>query len=267
MKKDKKFVIAAVLALLVLVPASSGFGVNGAIFKEEVSPGQDLAHKITVSNIGENTSLKEFTASIYGFARTINGVNIEIPPEKDTGSFTARPFLTIEPDRFSIEPNETKTLFLNGTVPEDVGSGGRYAIAAICIQPDIRNGVAVLTEIQIPVYLTIKDGELIKTGIINSLNASKNNETLAVDITFENTGNVHYKPLAEVTLKDQTGQIMDEKKMDLDKANPVLPKNSYLFKMKIGSVVNLDSGTYTIEAKVTNEDGIVLDSKETEIEI
>jgi hypothetical protein len=127
MHKDINFAIVVFLALLLLAPASSGFGVSGAVFKEDISPGQELIHRIVVSN-NENASAQEFTADVYGYSRTVRGANMGLPPENDTGLFTARPFLSVEPNKFSLGPGETKFLFLNGTVPENVGSGGRYAL-------------------------------------------------------------------------------------------------------------------------------------------
>jgi hypothetical protein len=267
MKKDIKFAMSAFLALLVLVPASTGFGVGGAIFIADVSPGQELSHVISIWT-KENTTPKNFTAEVYGYARTIDGVNIEVPPENDTGSFTARPFLSIEPKSFSMGPGERTFLYLNGTVPEDVGDGGRYAIVAISTVPDASVGVSVSTAIEVPVLLTIQNGNLIRTGNITALQASQSDEGVAVDMILQNTGNVHYKPIAEAVLMDETSsKVLAKAEIDLNNSNTILPMDSYLFKMKLIPEGGFSPGKYTVEGKVTLEDGTVLDSKETEFEI
>lgn len=266
MHKNIKFATIAFLALLMLVPASSGFGVSGAVFREDVSPGQELTHRITVSN-KEDASTQNLTAKVYGYSRTIRGANMEISPENDTGSFTARPFLSVEPESFSLEPGETKFLFLNGTVPEDVRSGGRYALVAIKTSPKRSETISISTAIQVLVLLTINDGNLIQTGEIKSLEASQTNSSVAVNLILENTGNIHYRPLAQALLKDQSGQVLAQTEVDFDDSSTILPTNSYLFEMNLLPEGALSPGKYAVEGKVTLEDGTVLDSRETEIEI
>lgn len=251
---------------MLLVPASSAFGLAGTIFKEQVSPGQELSHKITVSN-EKNASLVNLTAEIYGFARNIKGIDIEVPIENDTGTFTARPFLSIEPESFSLGPGEARTLFLNGTVPEDIGSGGKYALVAIKTVPKASKGVSITTAIHAYVLLTIKDGDLIQTGNITALETSKDDNGAKVNLIFENTGNVHYKPLVEAVLKDGAGKILAQGEIKKGPPSYVLPKSSYLFEMTLLPEGGLSSGKYIVEGKVTMEDGTVLDSKETAFEI
>lgn len=268
---DTKFVFAATLVLSMLIPPSAGFGISGAIFDEEVSPGQRIVHEINVSSQADESPLN-MTAEIYGFARTLDGTNIELSPEKDVGPFTARPFLSIEPKRFHLEPGERKTLNLTGTVPEDVGSGGRYAIVAIKTAPEAlsdsnRNSISISTAIEAIVLLTIKDSELLQTGNITNLEASKGNESVTVDITFENTGNIHYKPFIEAVLKNDKGVVLVQREIDLEKTGTLLPANSRLYRIELVPETSLDPGTYTIEAKAFKNDGAVLDSKETTIKV
>jgi hypothetical protein len=260
--KVAKFAFAAFLVLLMLVPPSVGLGIGGAIFIEDVSPGQKLVHEITVSN-DENISIQNMTAEVYGFERSLDGVNVEIPLENDTGSFTARPFLSVEPKILDLGPGERKTLLLTGTVPEDVGPGGKYALVIIKTAPKVNSGISISTAIQVVVLLTIKDSKLIRTGNISGLTASKaDNESVAVAITFENTGNIHYKPFVEATLKSENSDILaNEEPKEID--GTILPMNLRLCKVNLVSKTSLPPGTYTVEAKVTNEDGTVLDSKET----
>jgi hypothetical protein len=260
--KVAKFTFAAFLSILMLVPLSVGFGVGGAIFVEDVSPGQKLVHEITVLN-DENESIQNMAAEVYGFARSLDGVNVEIPLENDTGSFTARPFLSVEPKSFDLGPGEQKTLLLTGTVPEDVGPGGKYALVVIKTVPKVRSGISFSAAIQVVVQLTVNGTELIKTGNITDLTASKGkNESVAVDITFENTGNIHYKPFVGATLKSEKGDVLaNEEPKQVD--GSILPMNLRLIKVDLVPDTSLAPGTYTVEAKVTKEDGTVLDSKET----
>lgn len=263
--KGMQFVFVALLAVSLLTSISSAFGVSGTIFKEEVSPGQKLIHEIVVSS-KENDSALNMTADVYGFAMSQGGNNIELPPEEDQGIYTARPFLSVEPRNFTLEPGEKETILLSGTVPEDVGSGGRYAIVAIKTAPEASGNVMVSTAIEALVLLTIKDSELIRTGDIKNVTALKGDEGLEVEILFENTGNVHYKPLVSAYLLDEDGTVL-AKQDPIEELSSVLPNNSRLSKANLITESDLVPGTYSIESKIALDDGTLLDSDRTTFEV
>lgn len=261
--KFAKFAFSALLALFILVTLSAGFGVGGAIFVEDVSPGQKLTHEITVSN-DENTTIQNMSAVIYGFARSLDGVNVEIPEENDTSSFTARPFLSVEPEVFDLLPGERKTLLLTGTVPEDAGPGGKYALVVVKTAPEAQSAsISISTAIQVVVMLTVNGTDITRTGNISDLTASKNDDgNVEADITFKNTGNIHYKPFVDAVLKSENGEILaSDQPKQVD--GSILPMGLRLCKVDLSPKTAIASGTYIVEATVTLEDGTVLDSKET----
>jgi hypothetical protein len=260
-----KFALVALLSILVLVPSSAAFGVSGVVFREEVSPGQELVHEITVSS-KEDDSPQEMMAELYGFAMSEGGVYKELSPEEDTGPYSARPFLSIEPKSFTLEPGKAVKLLLTGTVPEDVGSGGRYAIVTITTAPEEGGNVMVSTAIQVLVLLTIKDSELELTGEISDLVASMADGNVSVDLLFENTGNVHYKPLVGAVLLDEAGEIVAQQELK-EEGTSILPTNSRLVKMALVPDAVLEPGTYTVEATVALDDGTVLATEDTTVEV
>lgn len=265
-----EFAVVAFIALSVLAPTSTAFGLSGATFMEEVSPGQELVHTISIS-AGENESLKNMTAEVFGFERNLAGSNIELSPDRDTGPYSARPFLSVEPKSFDLEPGERKTLLLTGTVPDDVGSGGRYALVSISTEPAEpaeRGGgqVMVSTGIQVTVLLTIKDSELIKTGEISDLSTSMVDGNVTVDVTFDNTGNVHYKPFVGANLLDEDGEVAASVE-PAETRRSILPTNSRFVSMTLVPDAVLEPGTYTVEATVALDDGTVLATEETTVEV
>lgn len=262
-----EFTVVAFIALSVLAPTSAAFGLSGATFMEEVSPGQELVHAISIS-AGENESLKNMTAEVFGFERNLAGSNIELSPDRDTGPYSARPFLSVEPKSFDLEPGQRKTLLLTGTVPDDVGSGGRYALVSISTEPAERGGgqVMVSTGIQVTVLLTIKDSELIKTGEISDLSTSMVDGNVSVDVTFDNTGNVHYKPLVGANLLNEDGEVVASV-VPAETRRSILPTGSRLVSMTLVPEAELEPGTYTVEATVALDDGTVLAAEETTIEV
>lgn len=255
----------AILVASMLITPSLGFGISGAVFKEEVSPGQKLVHEITVSSSEDDMPLN-MTAEVYGFAMNQGGANIELSPEEDIGSNSARPFLSVEPRSFTLDPGERERLLLTGTVPEDVGSGGRYALVTITTAPEEAGSVMVSTAIQVLVLLTIKDSELFRSGKITDLAVSMNDDNVSVDLVFENTGNVHYKPLVGAALKGDDGEILAYLEPTQIKSS-ILPTNSRLCRVELVSDGDLLPGNYTLEATVTLEDGTVLDARKTTFQV
>jgi hypothetical protein len=260
-KNAIKLTLAALFAACILISTSSAFGVTGAIFEKDVSPGEDLVHIITVIN-GENDSSQNMTAEVVGYVTNKGGANVALMPEDDTGIYTARPFLSVEPASFTLGPGETKTVRLTGRVPEDVGSGGRYASVLIKPEPKPAKGgnIRILTAIQVLVLLTIKDSEIARTGEISNLSANKTDDGLSVEFLFKNTGNVGYKPRAEAELLDRNGDVVASFGPEVDR---VLPTNSRIFKFKIVPEKQLAPGTYEIKATAKLDNDTVLAAQKT----
>lgn len=266
--KDAKPTLMAIFVLSVIIPLSSGFLIDSMEFKGDVSPGQKLIHEINVSS-GVGDPIQNLTANIYGWAMTEDGAYIELSPEDDKGDSTARPFLSIEPKSFVLVPGKVERLNITGTVPNDVSPGTKYALVTIKTvpMPEEGNVVLISTAYQVLVILNIKGTDLIKTGEITDLSASMINQNVTVDLLFKNTGNTHYKPLVEAILKNENGKELAKFGPERTRPESVLPSNLRRFNVSLVSEEDLSPGKYTVEGKVSLEDGTVLDSKETEFEI
>jgi hypothetical protein len=260
-----KFAATALLFWMILISTSTGFTISGAVFINTVSPGQELVHEVTLSADQNDTPLN-MTAEVYGFAISENGANVQLLPEKDTGRYSARQFLRVSPKSFQLLPGGTQKVLITGTVPEDVGSGGRYALVTIKTAPIGEGNVAVSTAVQVPVLLKIADSDFAFTGKIASLDALKADRNISLNLEFENTGNVHYTPFVGAVLKSTDGRVLAE--VDPEQLSQIiLPNDLRLCKIDLIPEAELAPGTYRISASVTMKDGTVLDSKETQIDI
>lgn len=262
--RDIKSAFLAFLVIFLVISTSAGLSVSGAAFIGDVSPGQKIVHTMTVS-LGDNDTPQKMTANVYGFAMSMDGTNIELSPKDDASPFTARTFLSVEPKNFTVDPGVPQKVNLTGTVPEDSEPGGRYAIVSLKTVPEGDKSISITSEFQVLVLLTIKDSAQVKTGTITDLNVSTGNN-VSVNLVFENTGNVYYKPFIGAVLKGDNGQVVIEippKKISAI----ILPTNSRRCSFDVAPLSNLTSGEYSIEAKVTLEDGTLLDSKEIELKI
>jgi hypothetical protein len=134
--------------------------------------------------------------------------------------------------------------------------------------PELSEGTKVMitTVIETLVLLTIKDSDLVMTGEITNLSASINDDIVSVGLLFENNGNVHYAPFVGAVLKNKDGQVVAEL-APTQLLSSILPTYTRLCMVEMVPDGDLLPGTYTAEATVTLEDGTVLDTEETTLEI
>jgi len=257
-----RFAICALFMLLVLsaIAPASGRRVDGSILKADVTPGEHIRHEMTLK-IGEDEQAVDAKADIMGFGTNINGGNDYVVPDNDTSPYSARTFLKIEPESVHLEPGVPVKVILEGDVPEDVGSGGRYAIINIHTIPQGSGTVGFATSILVPIYLKINGTDLVMTGEITGINVSNDG---VLSISFENTGNYHYGVSAEVLLKDEGDNIV---KSVSSKNGTALPAVPYPFTISLNPEGDLTSGTYAIEAKVIRRDGTVLDTEDANFKV
>jgi len=261
-KMRSRSAICAFCLLLILsavLPASE-LRVDNAILKADVVPGEKIRHEMTV-RIGGDDQPVEAVAEVKGFGTNVHGSIDLVDPDDDLSPYSAREFFEINPGSFWLEPGVPVTVVLEGEVPKDVGSGGRYALVDIHTAPQGTGTVGVATAVIVPIYLTIKGTEILKTGEIDGIEVSDEG---VLSIFYENTGNYHYGVTAEVTLTDDAGEVV--KNFTTQKGTS-LPAVTYPFTIPLNPDGDLAPGTYTVEAEVTLEDGTVLDTAETTIEV
>lgn len=134
--------------------------------------------------------------------------------------------------------------------------------------PRFESGVGSITAINAPIILTIKGTKQNQTGNIINLIASGSlsAQRLNVTLNFLNTGNYHYKALAKIDLKDGSGNNLANASTPLE-VGSIYPATTRQFKLSLKPESELKPGAYIINASVNLEDGTVLATKETSLEI
>ena len=263
---NSKFVAAVAMGVvllmtLVVTPASAnpGLTVNGALLITDVTAGQTLTHKIIVS-ISDKDSATDISVQVVGMQQSQAGASELLEPSKDTGDYSARAYITVDKESFHLEPGGSQELTATINIPSDVGAGGRYAIINIQTKPAGQGSVGVITAVNIPIYLTIKDSQLIHTGKITGITTSEPLSGQPVDIltTFQNTGNHHFKVKSEVTVSDAQGEVLDTIYTALTPSS-LIPTMSSQLKATYIPKGELTPGVYTIKSKVMRDDGTILD--------
>lgn len=268
MKLNLPVSIACLMSIIFFIslPLSSALGVNGATLVTDVTPGEAIHHEMIVS-LGKSEAPMDLIAGLTGMNQTLAGTYLAVDKKNDTGSFTARPFLNISPTSFHLDSGGSQKVILEGTVPQNVGEGGRYALVTFKSGPLGNRSVGVLAEIQVPVALTISGSKLVRTGNITSIKmdepilAKQQNLTLI----FRNTGNIHYRTLVEAALKDKDGNNLAN--ATTKSGSSINPSSSRLFKLKIVPKNELQPGTYTVSAHVELENGTLIAAKEAKFEL
>jgi len=229
---------------------------TGSLLEQDVSPGEEISHKIIISLSGNETTMQAI-GGIYGYGMGLDGSRIPQNDSDEMAPYSAAGFLKLVPQNATIEPGKPAEFIIEGRVPKDVGSGGRYALAEIHTPPQGNGQIGIALATIAPIRLTISGTDLIETGNITSVNASRDN----VSIIFKNTGNHHFKASAKATLKDEAKKVVASSEAPL-MSTALVPTASWLFKMPFDLGANLNPGTYTVSVSVIHENGSVLDTVE-----
>ncbi|HSD57369.1 MAG TPA: hypothetical protein VLB04_04230 [Methanotrichaceae archaeon] len=260
-----------VFFLLIFMPASSALGVEGVIFEAEAAPGQHVDHEMTVS-LRENEAPLDLQVDIQDWGQTLDGSNQELE-EGAKSSCSARGFLQASPSSFHLEPGGSQKVLVEGDVPENVGSGGRYALISVHSLPTVEEdeesegNVGVAVAINALVRLTIPGTERLREGEITDMKIEDPTscEHQNISLIFKNTGNYHYKACAKAALKDEEGNLLVNSSSPL--SSNMIPSASRIFFVSLRPEKELLPGTYRISATVEQEGGSVLASKDTEIKV
>jgi len=261
-------VVAMLVSLLtgVFVSADPGLMVIGAVCEGEVVPGESYIHKITVG-IRETDSAMDMQIDVMGWGQSLQGIAQALRASEDTSSYSAREYITVEPESFHLEPGHSQDVIASIHIPGDVGSGGRYAIIYIHSAPAGEGQVAVVSAVNTLVLLTIKDSQLAHEGKITEFTVSEVVSGQPIDIltTFQNTGNHHFKIKGEVTISDTQGEVLDTIYIPLTPS--VIPTMSRQLKSSFVPQGELPLGVYSVTSKVMLEDGTLLDETQSTFEV
>ena len=254
-----------VLLSIIGVSISSAISIDGAVFRADVAPGQHVTHVIT---LGKSDIPLNFTVKVMGFGQTLEGDNAQLEDNLDVSPYTARPFLRVNVSNFQLDPGQSQKILLEGDIPANVGSGGRYALVVFRSIPNSNKTIKVITGVDIPILLTIAGPEQINKGEITDLKVEEpvSAQQQNVSMTFKNTGNYHYRAQANASLMDKNGNILGNFSSPVSTGS-IIPTTSRLFEIKVNPSSPLKPGTYNVKASVNFEDGAILATKETSFEI
>ncbi len=262
--------------LLALAPASlatppaqdadTGLSVSNAKLELTLAPGKSYVHSMVVA-LGAKAQPLDLTVEARGFGMSLQGSFLALPADQDRSPQSARRFITkIDQPSFRLEPGRAHPVNVTIELPADAGTDPRYAIIYIASQPvSTGNAVANILAASVPVVITPTGAQVRNTGSITDLkvNATGAGAPIEVLTTVRNTGNLHFKVRSEATIIDPRGQPVATVRSPLS-GTSIIP--TFAQQLRAAYAVldrpqGLPAGAYTVDVKVSREDGTLLDSR------
>jgi hypothetical protein len=267
-QKSRKMATMALVFLLLmvlcLVPVSA-IGVMGAKYLNSVAPGGTDIHTMTVSN-GADQKPTDIQIDVMGFGQAMEKGYIGLDPANDLSPYSGRKLITLSSTTLHLEPGTSKEVKATINVPQNMGSGGRYAI--ISVHALAKTGESVTTGINVPVFITVSGTKPTESGSIQKVDTGNVaiGQPITVTTTFTNTGNYHYyNTINKVTVSDSKGNLIANISTS-PSPFAIIPGNTVQFiaKPEIGT---LGIGSYTVHSAISLGDGRILDEKTATFEI
>ena len=141
--------------ILILFPFPAGaIKVGGSIYTGSITPGGSAVHIMNISTSPEDSAM-DLTVDILGLGQSLEQTNTGLAPEKDTSPYSARTFITVSPKTFHLEPGKSQEVKATINVPQNAGTGGRYAMITIHNAPTGNGTTLIVTAISVPMVITL----------------------------------------------------------------------------------------------------------------
>ncbi len=244
MQKDVKFKICAVFVLVVILfltktasaqtlPAE-GLSISPPIIELTLNPSQSYNQSIRLTNPTKN--LIEVYPTVMNFgAQGESGEPAFYPATSESAKYSLANWVKFDQNKIALMPEQVVEWTYRVDVPADVEPGGHYGVVFFGSQPP--EPVAKTTQVAISsmvgaLILGRTGGEITETGSIEEFSARRFYLKPPIDFTLrvKNSGNVHFKPLGEITIQNLFGS-KDTTAVNAEKGN-VLPGSTRKFTVK-----------------------------------
>lgn len=237
MKLIRVLLITVIAVMAAAAAAEAGVSITPDRHILRLSPGESQTVEYQVYNSGPQA------------------LEIEIEPEDWSGVEMADirgiySWVSVEPEEFKVEPNQTRPFRVRVTAPADV-DGEMVGMLFLCYKEDkgsplnIRNGI--------PLYLVIEGTERYSAQIEKievEYEQKAERRSLDIMVSVYNNGNIHIAPDISVFLQDSRGKQIQ--KFFLKGPKIILRNKSHTFRFGWRNPV-LAEGDYTVWAEISYE--------------
>jgi hypothetical protein len=243
--------LSPVLAVALMVVFSSsvsagGLTVLGGKIETTVQSGRDYSYSMQVQNTSSDPM--DLVIEIEGYGTGGKSPFLVLDPEEDISQYSARECLSVSPADFQLGVGESRVVTVSVRIPEVSEAAGKYAIVYIHTVPKV-GSVATISGIAARVLLTIEGLGANHFTEINSVDIVEGN-VLQAQVELTNTGNHHYKPHIQGTLRK--GDIILAQ-ASVDDIWPLIPHFSRQFELIFAPSGTLPAGPYNVDIEVMDE--------------
>lgn len=185
-----------------------GLSISPLTFELTANPGDVLTNIVKIYNPTQNTISVKVEAEDF---KTVGetGQVIVTSPEEESG-YSLRKWIRVEPETFTLEPDEQKFVNFIIEVPENAEPGGKYGsiLASITgVMGEGATGAAIVQRVGVLLLLTVS-GQVKEDLQIKEFSAPSFLEYGPAPflIRFENTGTVHVRPRGFVSIVNWRGK-------------------------------------------------------------
>jgi len=212
-------------------------GVSPAIAEMSVKPAQTKVTKVYVFN---NTNVP---LPIKAYPDNFSVNEVIINSTKDSNTFDASNWITVDTPEFILQPNEEKEIYISVSPPLDAEPGGHYTtvyfrplISEEYIQPD---KTYLTAQIGVLFFLTV-EGEIKENAAVSLLNTPRYPTAthFLPTVYIQNHGNIHLIPTGKITIEN------------------VFRKSVYEFPIKQSIILPNTEKQYTAETKASLNIGL-----------
>jgi hypothetical protein len=245
--------------------AASSLIVNGVLLVTEVSEGESLNHKIIIS-VNESEGPIDVIAEVGGINQASDGT-LQFIPLDSNNDYSAREYITLDHNILHLQPNIPQEITVKIRIPENAGDGGRYALINLKTITSNKGTLNTASAINVPVFLTIKDSNIIESAQIENLITSEvvTGQPVNIITKFKNTGNHHFKVKGEVRITNPEGRIVGSVYSTL--TNSIIPMMTREMKSIFIPEEKLEEGIYSIQSKLMLDNGAILDMEQSQFEV
>lgn len=224
--KKIKYIIAILLIFLPLstqafsikhysnMPVEGDFVLGPGKAELFLEPGEAQARELKITNrTGKTLNIK---IEIEDFAGSENIPTQLLGDEK--GPYSLKDFIYPEKDEFILAHGEKATLHIYIKIPEDAEPGGLYGAAIVRAEPinknnsDSKGQIAIISRAATLFFVKV-NGEIYEEGFLKSFSSNKKiyqKSPVEFSIIFENLGNVHLAPYAEIKIQNILDKTIDK---------------------------------------------------------
>jgi hypothetical protein len=231
--------------------AQSGLTVTGAKVVAEAMPGAMFVHQMNISlSKGEESADIDLRAT--SLAQGPDGTPF---PGVEAGTDSASDFVHLDRTSFRLEPGRSETVNATFRLPASPGAGGRYALIRITARPSAGNS-SIITGVDVPVYITIRDTALIHEGQVSGLDFTSTEAGIQASTSLLNTGNHDFKVGATFRLFDVSGNTLAQG--TASSLWPLIPGMTRALSAYLIPAAAIPAGEYSLECDVALESGPVI---------